>query len=161
MSLADVRRVLVPIACARAVETHLRAVGRKGYEGMALWVGTQEAETFQVSATVIPDQRHICNADGVCVIVDGDALHHLNVHLYKEGLTLLGQIHSHPGRAYHSDTDDAYAIATAVGCLSLVVPDFARAPFTIASCASYRLDENGRWRPLSARAADALIVVGD
>ena len=161
MTLADVRRVLVPTACAQAVEAHLRAVGRKGFEGMALWAGTQDGEIFRVSVTVIPDQRHIRNADGVCVIVDGDALHRLNVRFYKEGLTLMGQIHSHPGRAYHSDTDDAYAIATAVGCLSLVVPDFARAPFTIAGSASYRLDEQARWRPLSAREACALIVVGD
>ena len=160
MTLAEVRRVLVPTSCASAVETHLRAVGRQGYEGLALWVGRQQGDIFRVSETVIPEQNHISNADGVCVIVEGGALHRLNVRLYKEGLTLLGQIHSHPGRAYHSGTDDAYAIATTVGCLSLVVPDFGRAPFTVSRCATYRLDAGGRWRPLSARDAAVLIAIG-
>lgn len=161
MTLSDVCRVLVPTACAREVETHLRKVGREGYEGIALWAGTQDGHVFQVKETLIPSQRHISNADGVCVVVDKDALHKLNVYLYKKGLTLMAQIHSHPGKAYHSDTDDAYAIATTVGSLSLVVPDFARKPFTIAACASYRLDEKARWQQLSVRKACALIVVGD
>lgn len=159
MTLADVRRVVVPGECADAVHAHLRAVGRDGHEGMALWVGIQTSEIFNVSRTIIPAQRHIRNSDGVCVVIEADELHRLNVMLYKEKLTLLGQIHSHPGRAYHSDTDDRYAIATTVGCLSLVVPDFARAPFAISRCASYRLNGRGRWKELSLREASTLMVV--
>jgi hypothetical protein len=160
MTLADVRRVAVPTACAMAVEAHLRQVGRAGSEGLALWVGRQEGDLFRVFETVIPRQIHHNTADGVCVIVEGDALHRLNVRLFRERLTLLGQIHSHPGRAYHSSTDDAFAIATTVGCLSLVVPDFARAPFAISRCATYRLDAAARWRQVSPRDAAAMIVVG-
>lgn len=128
---------------------------------MALWVGTQTGPEFRVSRTLIPKQRHIRNDDGVCVVIDADELHRLNVLLYKEGLTLLGQIHSHPGRAYHSETDDRYAIATTVGCLSLVVPDFARAPFRILDCATYRLDGRGRWAAVPSRDAARLIVMED
>lgn len=159
MTLADVHRVVVPVACADAVQAHLRAVGRDGCEGLALWAGVQKGDLFRVSRTIVPKQRHIRNSDGVCVIIDADELHRLNVTLYKEKLTLLGQIHSHPDRAYHSDTDDRYAIATTVGCVSLVVPDFARAPFAISRCASYRLDPRGRWKELKPREASALIVV--
>jgi len=159
MTLADVRRVVVPAACADAVQAHLRAVGRDGYEGLALWAGVQNGDLFRVSRTIIPEQQHVRNSDGVCVIIGAAELHRLNVTLYKEKLALLGQIHSHPGRAYHSDTDDRYAIATTVGCLSLVVPDFARAPFAISRCASYRLDGRGRWMELRPRDASALIVV--
>lgn len=147
--------------CAVAVEAHLRAVGKDGHEGMALWLGVQDGHEFMVSKTLVPKQRHIRNADGVCVVIDADELHRLNVLLYKEGLTLLGQIHSHPGCAYHSDTDDRYAIATTVGCLSLVVPDFARAPFRIPSCATYRLDGRGRWMAVSSRDAAQLIFIED
>ena len=161
MTLADVRKIAVPSACAAMVESHLRAAGRHGSEGMALWVGRQEGDLFRVLHTVIPEQTHLNTADGVCVIVKGDALHRLNVQLYRNGLTLLAQIHSHPGRAYHSSTDDAYAIATTVGCLSLVVPDFARAPFSIPLCATYRLDAAASWRPVSPRDAAAMIHIGD
>jgi hypothetical protein len=81
----------------------------------------------------------------VCVVVDGDELHRINVHLFKSKLRLIAQIHSHPTEAFHSDTDDAYAIATTIGCFSLVVPDFARDNFSFDKCATYRLSELGRW----------------
>ena len=35
--------------------------------------------------------------------------------------------------------DDALPIATTVGCLSLVIPNFAREPFALDQCAVYRL----------------------
>jgi hypothetical protein len=65
-------------------------------------------------------------------------------------LTLLAQIHSHPAEAYHSDTDDAFPIATAAGSLSLVIPDFAARPFALPECAVYRLSATGVWEKLSA-----------
>lgn len=95
----------------------------------------------------------------MCVVTGPEELHRINVWLYREKLTLMAQIHSHPGRAYHSSTDDEYAVATTVGCLSLVVPDYARAPFDLVRTASYRLDATGVWRPLSAAQAQRLIVI--
>jgi hypothetical protein len=74
-------------------------------------------------------------------------------------LALIAQIHSHPGRAYHSSTDDQYAVATTVGCLSLVVPNFATAPFAVDRVASYRLDASGTWRSLSSSEAARIISV--
>ncbi|WP_245320086.1 hypothetical protein [Bradyrhizobium sp. LMTR 3] len=76
-------------------------------------------------------------------------------------LALVAQIHSHPGRAYHSSTDDAYAIATTVGCLSLVIPDVARAPFDLANIASYRLDRAGVWRALTVGQVSRMISIKD
>ncbi|TKB28720.1 MAG: hypothetical protein E5V67_31885, partial [Mesorhizobium sp.] len=78
---------------------------------------------------------------------------------YRRGLTLLAQIHSHPGRAYHSTTDDAYAIATTVGCLSLVVPNFAREPFDFARVAAYRLDGKANWNALPSAALSRMITI--
>ncbi len=158
---ASVRTVNVPRASVVEVQQHLRRVGRDGYEGLGLLVGRQHGETFDVSQAVIPAQKHMRTADGVCVIVEGPELHRLNVWLYREKLTLMAQIHSHPGRAYHSDTDDAYAVATAVGCLSLVVPDFGRRPFDLGDVASYRLDAKARWKSLSRAEVARTIIITD
>ena len=157
--LSEVEVVSVPRACAEHIHTHLRRVGRDGYEGLGLWVGQQHGRMFQVTQAVVPAQRHIRTDDGVCVVTEAAELHRLNVWLYKEKLRLIAQLHSHPGRAYHSDTDDAYAVATTVGCFSLVVPDFASAPFAIARTACYRLAASGRWTPVSAAAAHRCIVI--
>jgi hypothetical protein len=161
MKLADVSEVVVPRECVDEIVTHLRLVGRDGHEGLGLWVGRQVGPRFHVTATVVPKQTHKRTADGLCVILPGDALHELNVRLYKEQLSLIAQIHSHPGRAYHSDTDDAYAIATTVGCFSIVVPYFARDDFDISRVATYRLDEKARWMGVSPMQARRLIRIGD
>jgi hypothetical protein len=157
--IADVSRVVVPVSCADQTHAHLARVGRAGYEGLALWVGRQDATTFRVSETIIPEQRHIRTADGVCVIIAPEELHRLNVWLFRHKLALIGQIHSHPTEAYHSSTDDEYAIATTVGCFSLVVPDFARAPFDIGRNATYRLDGGGRWQEVAPRLARQIIRI--
>ncbi|CDX14889.1 conserved hypothetical protein [Mesorhizobium sp. ORS 3324] len=136
----DVATVALPQLCVSRVQAHLRSVGQQGYEGMGLWVGLQQGQRFEVKEAIIPAQRHIRTIDGVCVIVPAEEFHRLNVLLYNRSLKLLAQIHSHPGRAYHSTTDDAYAVATTVGCLSLVVPNFAREPFDLARVAAYRLE---------------------
>ncbi len=159
--LAAVTTVTVPRACVEEIQSHLRHVGTAGYEGLGLWVGHQDGERFEVTQAVIPNQKHRRTPDGVSVIVEGPELHRLNVWLYREKLTLMAQIHSHPGRAYHSDTDDAYAVATTVGCLSLVVPDFARRAFALRDVASYRLDAKARWRPLSRAEVARTIIITD
>ncbi|MCB4803719.1 proteasome lid subunit RPN8/RPN11 [Methylobacterium brachiatum] len=151
----------IPRACADEAQQHMHSVGRDGHEGLALWVGRQDGERFQVEQTWIPAQRHIRTDDGVCVCIGPDELHRINVRLHREKLTLLGQIHSHPGRAYHSDADDAYAIATAVGSLSLVVPDYAVRPFALTDIAAYRLEARARWARVPRSALLQLLTITD
>ncbi|MDP9470645.1 MAG: hypothetical protein M3Q71_08250 [Chloroflexota bacterium] len=158
-SLADVDRVHVPRERAVEAQTHLRRVGEHASEGFALWAGTLEGTAFHVRETVIPAQRELRTGGGVAVVVDGDELHRLNLWLYEHRMTLIAQLHSHPGAAYHSPTDDALPIATAVGSLSLVVPDFARAPFALDRCAVYRLAGDGAWVELAPAQARELIVI--
>lgn len=141
----DIERVIVPLSLAEAANEHLRRVGREGYEGFALWAGWREGVVFRVLETIIPAQRGIRSEEGVCVRVDGDELFRLNVHLYERGYSLIAQLHSHPGAAYHSDTDDAFPIATTAGAFSLVIPDFAVHPFSLDRCAVYRLQPGYGW----------------
>ncbi len=161
MRLADVAEIGVPRYCVDEVVTHLRLAGRGGHEGLGLWVGRHEGARFQVTKAVVPRQIHRRTPDGVCVILAADALHELNVWLFKEKLSLIAQIHSHPGRAYHSSTDDAYAIATTIGCVSIVVPDFARDDFDVGRAATYRLDGQAHWVGVPPAHARRLIRVED
>jgi proteasome lid subunit RPN8/RPN11 len=114
-----------------------------------------------VSEALIPTQHHIRTNDGVCVSIGADELHRINVLLYEKKLTLIAQIHSHPGRAYHSSTDDEFAIATAAGCLSLVVPNFGSGAFDLKNIASYRLGSNGKWHKISFAEINRLIRITD
>jgi hypothetical protein len=158
-SLLDIRSVQVPRGKALEAHSHLQKVGRQGLEGFALWVGTREGDVFRVLQTVIPVQQGIRTQTGVCVRIGPEELHRINVWLYENKLLLIAQIHSHPTNAYHSDTDDEFAIATVAGSLSLVIPDFAADPFSLDLCAVYRLTAEGRWCMLSAVETSQLIMI--
>jgi hypothetical protein len=159
-SLIEIGAVLVPREALQHTCAYLRQVGELGCEGLTVWAGRRDGKAFHVECSLIPEQRHLQSGDGVCVIVEADALHRLNVFLHEQGLLPIAQVHSHPGEAYHSGTDDQYAVVTKVGCLSLVVPDFASKPFALGDCAVYRLTADGRWGELtSAEAADLIKIV--
>lgn len=156
---SDIDAVLVPAVVIEEGQRFLRVAGAAGKEGMVLWVGKRDGTTFSVSDLVIPQQRGIRTPDGVCVVVEAPELHRLNLGLYKSGLQLIAQVHSHPGHAYHSTTDDEYAIARTIGSLSLVVPDFAIRPFSLVESAVYRLSEMGLWEDISGPVAYQIIKI--
>jgi len=140
----------------------MREFGSHGWEVLVLWLGEIEPSTGRAHVTqaYVPKQKAISNEDGVGYFVDGETLFQLNRDLSETGLRLIAQVHSHPRKAYHSEADDRYAIVTAEGGLSLVVPNFGSAPPNPSSWAVYRL--HGReWRELSTRDVGSLFELID
>jgi proteasome lid subunit RPN8/RPN11 len=136
----------------------LQDFGTRGCEGLVLWVGELAPCKAHITRAVVPNQNPIKSEEGVGYFVDGTALFELNRELAKTGLRLIAQVHSHPNEAYHSSADDRYAIVTADGGLSLVVPNFGCAPANPASWAVYRL-RNGCWHELDSSQAQSLFNV--
>jgi len=145
-SLTQVTEVLAPRNVVEETQAHLRQAGSAGLEGMALWAGQQDGAQFHIRAAIIPQQQGHRTEHGLAVSVPGAELHRINMWLHRNRLRLIAQVHSHPTEAYHSSTDDRYAIATALGALSIVVPDFAVRPFRLDDCAAYRLSPSPWWR---------------
>ncbi len=137
----------------------LQQFGAHGCEGLVLWVGDVFEDHARITRAVIPEQKPIKSEDGVGYFVESQALFELNLKLADTGLRLIAQVHSHPGAAYHSAADDRYAIVTADGGLSLVVPDFGRAPADPTLWAVYRL-RKGCWHELDTVQARSLLSVG-
>lgn len=157
----DLAELVVPRGLADAAQAHLRAVGRRGNEGFALWIGRRVGDAFHVDETVIPEQRGLRFDTGVCVTVGSEELFRINKYLYATGRQLVAQIHSHPTEAYHSETDDTYPIATTAGAFSLVVPDFAKRPFSLEECAVYRLVPGNGWLEFPTPAVCRVIRLTD
>lgn len=126
-----------------------------------LWVGNVDGSSFRVTNLLIPRQTAVRSDSGICAVVEGSELRRIGMELYKEKLQLVAQVHSHPTNAYHSETDDEFAIVTTMGGLSLVVPDFAVGPFDLNEYAAYRLTESGSWEELNRREVARLIEVVD
>lgn len=154
--LGEVERFVAPRGVVDRTDTALRAAGERGAELFVLWTGRIDGATFTAQTAYVPDQTAHRLSGGVCVTVEGDALHTLNQWLYHHGQTLGVQIHTHPTRAYHSTTDDTYPIVTQRGGLSIVVPDFAERGMRGSGVAVYRLGQRG-WRRQRTRRARRLV----
>jgi len=153
--------VAVPAGLIDRVVSHLRTCGAHGLEGVAFWAGRLEGSQFLVTQAFVPRQHALIDTrSGVGVAIDGDELFRLNVWLHKAGLQLIAQIHSHPGSAYHSSTDDDMSVVTRVGALSIVVPDFAAGVFDLSTIAVHRLAKDGGWKKLSKKEVKQLLQIG-
>jgi hypothetical protein len=155
-----IRKFIVPADIADTTDEQLRAAGHEGMERFVLWCGVRQDARFMVQTGLVPRQSAIRSAAGLCVRVEGDELHRLNVWLYEHKKLLAVQVHSHPTDAYHSDTDDTFPIVTMLGGLSIVVPDFGRNGIRGERVAFYRLRASG-WSELSGAEAGELIQFGD
>jgi hypothetical protein len=137
----------------------LREAGRAGNEAFVLWGGrTSSPDVFEFTHSYLPRQTATRTSRGLLVVVDGAELFRVNREFYRHGLTLAGQIHSHPTDAYHSDTDDTYPLITLKGGLSGVVPDFAEdGERRLADWAWYRLAGAGDWSPIGHETRIAIL----
>lgn len=157
-SLETIDSFRVPSWIIHQTEAALQSAGTQGFELFVLWSGVDNGHVFEVRTPHVPRQTSFRLELGLCVRVDGDELHRLNRWLCEAGERLAVQIHSHPTDAYHSDTDDAFPIVTALGGLSIVAPNFGREGLLGTGTMAYRLNITG-WRELDATELRQLIKV--
>jgi hypothetical protein len=151
VTLADVHEFVVPLELVDQTLERLGDAGRQGYEAFVLWGGRRidGGSRFEFVSSYFPAQTTSQGQNGLLVVVDGEALFRVNRAFYERGLTLAGQVHSHPTEAYHSDTDDTYPLMTLIGGISGVVPDFGRGGRArLGDWAWYRLVGRGEWAPV-------------
>ncbi len=115
--------------------------GSLGLEGTAMIAGPDRPRL------VIPDQNAVRTPHGVSVELTEKGLFHLATALTGSE-RFVARIHSHPGEAFHSTTDDRNPVITFDGALSIVVPFFGLGlRHGLKSCAVYRRTD-GHWRSL-------------
>lgn len=134
----------VEISSVRISETiHLlREAGRK--ECVLLWLGRREAGVQRIVEVYRPLQKN--SIDYFEIPREGMAA--LMERLRSQSLYVASQVHTHPGRAFHSPTDDRWAIVRHAGALSVVLPDFAKSTTVdnfLEQAAVYQLDSLNSW----------------
>lgn len=144
---------MTPLCCPSDLveETlaHLRAAGRDGRECVVFWLAERPVRPGAVIREVYrPEQYAARNI----FRIPPEAMTELMAHLRMRRLSLAAQVHSHPGRAFHSRADDVWAVVRHEGALSIVVPDFAErvdAQTFINMTATFRLSPKDRWLGVS------------
>ncbi|MGA2408250.1 MAG: Mov34/MPN/PAD-1 family protein [Bacteroidales bacterium] len=145
--------------CLSDAYTFLKKAGKKSFEAVALFAGQVNNNNAIISEVIYPLQESSKSMYGLMYSVDGEELHRINIWLYQNDLKLIAQIHSHPTKAYHSETDDEFPIITTLGGLSIVVPYFAKDPLNHLTWAYYRLHSESNWRKLSRTDIKKLIKI--
>jgi hypothetical protein len=140
----------VPRAVLDGSRAFLHERGLESCEGTALWIGraTEWGDEVDILRVFVPEQECLKTPDGVAVRLTEEAHYTLTDNL-REGELFYCRIHSHPSKAYHSDLDDANAVITHQGAVSIVVPYFARAPLRLEDCAVHHLEHGRGWLPLT------------
>ena len=98
---------------------------------------------MHISHTILPKPT--------CFTLPLPGMNALHNELRHRRQMVAAQIHTHPGRAYHSKADDRWAIVRHVGALSLVLPNFAFGTTTktfFDNARVYRFSEDGLWSPV-------------
>jgi len=114
------------IICSSAVISDtleiLRVGGHRREERVALWLSKAGAGTpAEVVEVYEPDQ--VTDID--FFKLPPESMRALMSHLVSTRRRIVAQIHTHPGQAFHSEADAAWAIVQHIGALSLVLPTFA------------------------------------
>jgi hypothetical protein len=158
VNLEGIERFVVPESVVEQTVASLRDAGEEGFERFVLWSGVADGSEMTIRTAHVPTQTAYRTRRGLMVRVEGEALHRLNSWLYMNREILAAQVHAHPTDAFHSGTDDEYPIVTALGGLSLVVPDFAARGFFVRGLEAYRLTPRG-WRRIGRSRFRRLVKV--
>lgn len=123
---------------------HLRRCG-EGRRECIVYLTAPLDEPTTVDSVIHP--RHSASMGGYDV--GTDAIAELSSGLLASRRTVRVQMHTHPGSAYHSSRDDAFALVGTSGFLSLVIPNFARDPAGLEGAFLAERDEDGHWMPVA------------
>lgn len=138
----------------------LRKRGRLKQEGLVLWagaVGTDTEEAYVVSL-IVPRRGYW----GGGVRLNTTTLLKLSNELEKRDLSLLAQVHTHPGNFGHSWGDEKKATSFRLGYVSIVVPDFAlNEIYDLSTCYVYEYEGNFKWRLLNSQEIGRRFLIED
>lgn len=136
--------VCTPATLASTI-AKLRAGGARHEERVVLWLA--KASTPPPASVI-----EVYEPDQIAAIdyfrLPPPSMQALMSHLRVNRRKIAAQVHSHPGRAFHSEADDEWAIVRHVGALSLVLPRFAIATTPrnfLDEAMTYELSPNNEW----------------
>jgi proteasome lid subunit RPN8/RPN11 len=146
-------RLLLTQACLDAIRSGLEPEICKGHEGIVFLLGRTDGITglavtvFRPSATTSRGSFHVdAGAMASCVRAAG-----------QHELQIVGQLHTHPGAAYHSDGDIEGARIRYPGFVSVVIPEHGSHLPELNGAAAY-IWTGSAWRELGPH--DIIIIPG-
>ena len=115
-------------------------------EAVCFWLGATVGTSSAVIKTVwVPE----FTATAVSYDINPMEMLRLKAYLDESSLSLVAQVHSHPGMAFHSTRDDLNAASPWPGFISIVVPNGGRIDDFWNSVEIYELLGAAEWKRLN------------
>lgn len=135
----------------------LRRGGSRREERVVLWLaGPSQHPPARVVEVYEPEQITAIDS----FELPPHSMRALMAHLATSRRRIVAQIHTHPGRAFHSKADDEWAIIRHAGALSLVLPRFAAqttTPNFLDQAMIYEFSPEGQWVLTPGRGPEATL----
>jgi proteasome lid subunit RPN8/RPN11 len=141
------RRIVMTAACVSALRPALAPDTARGHEGIVYLLGQTDGFTSIALSVFRPQARTTQGSFNVDTGAMRLVIEAANAH----GLQVVGQLHTHPGEAFHSEGDVAGALIRFGGFISIVLPEFGRHLPDFTAAAIYMFSgSDRRWVDLAA-----------
>ncbi len=122
----------------------LRSCGRNECECVVYWTGPAGNDGIDR----VDHPMHHRSPFGYQI--DDSWLTRFGLQLGRDRRSVKAQVHTHPRRAFHSQTDDEWPMVAQPGFLSVVIPNFATGEITLRDSWIGRLQRDGAWQQLTS-----------
>ncbi len=139
-------------------ELRRRGGGRR--ESGAFLLGSEESGKRRIRRFVYYDDLDPRCLDRGIVVFDGAGYGPLWKLCRESGLTVVADVHTHPGSAIQSGADRMHPMVAVKGHIALIVPDFANRIVKPRDLGIYEYEGAHRWRDRSGRRAGKFFYVG-
>lgn len=139
------RRVVLTSDCAQSICRELRASANRRHEGIVYLIGIVSPMTTLAIEALRPDARTTSGSVDVAALALAPVIRRAAV----SGLQVVGQVHTHPGIAYHSDGDLVGMHIRFPGYASIVIPNYGSLLPDIAGHHALVWTEDGFEQPSS------------
>ena len=128
-------------ACVATLRSCMAPEIQSGREGIAYLLGLSDGTTTLACSAIRP----VARSTPTSFLVDSPAMATVVRAAVRCGLHVVGQVHTHPGRAYHSRGDETGAQIAYTGYISIVLPNYGRHLPGLDASAIYVFHSDGRF----------------
>ena len=139
----------------------LRARGKGWHESGAFLFGNEEPDgRRRIFDYLLYDDLDPHALDTGIVRLDGRHFGRLWDICRDKGMTVVADVHTHPGGSWQSESDQAHPIISRAGHIALILPRFAAQPVQLSEVGMYRYLGSHRWHAVPATERLAFLRIG-
>jgi proteasome lid subunit RPN8/RPN11 len=129
----------------RTLTAELDRRGGRRHEAGAFLLGTVAGDSRRATEVVYYDELDPHAYDsGVCMLA-GDAFVRLWDICRKRGLTVVADVHTHPGQAFQSRSDRTNPMVAQPGHVAIILPDYAKVPVDTTRIGVFEYCGDHKW----------------